>query len=78
VGEVEDGFERRPGRARTAMKTRATDSAESMDMIHVIGKRIGFTVDCRIEVYVTEPSRPPGGSHMAMTELFLRRMKGPE
>jgi hypothetical protein len=29
-------------------------------MIRVIGKQIGFAVDGRIEVYVTEPDQPPG------------------
>ena len=61
VGEHGDGFERRPGRAwMSMMKTWAADSEESIDMIGVIGKRIGFTVDGRIEVYVTEPDQTPG------------------
>jgi hypothetical protein len=60
VGKLEDGFERRPGRAWVSMKTWATDADESMDMIRVIGERIGFTVDGHIEVYVTEPDQPPG------------------
>jgi hypothetical protein len=60
VGKLGDGFECRPGRAWMSMKTWATDADESMDMIRVIGERIGFTVDGRIEVYVTEPDQPPG------------------
>jgi hypothetical protein len=60
VGELGDGFECRPGRAWMSMKTWAADSDESIDMIRVIGNRIGFTVDGRVEVYVTEPDQPPG------------------
>ncbi len=60
AGELTGGFDYRPGRAWMAMKVWATDSDESMDMIRVIGEQIGFTVDGRIYVYVTEPEKPPG------------------
>jgi len=60
AGDLKDGFECRPGRAWMAMKTWATDTDESTDMIRVIGKQIGFVVDGRVEVYVTEPDQPPG------------------
>jgi hypothetical protein len=43
-----------------AMKTWATDTDESVDMIRVIGRQIGFQVDGKIEVYSTEPEQPPG------------------
>jgi hypothetical protein len=42
------------------MKTWASSSDESVDMIRVIGKRIGFTVTGRVHVYSTEPGQPPG------------------
>lgn len=59
VGELRDGFECRPGRAWMTMKTWATDSEESMEMIRVIGEQIGFAVDGRVLVYDTEPEQPP-------------------
>ncbi|MEN6320855.1 MAG: hypothetical protein ABFD82_19140 [Syntrophaceae bacterium] len=62
VGELKEGFKCRPGRAWMAMRTWATDSDESIDMIRVIGKQIGFAVDGRVMVYVTEPEQPPGDS----------------
>lgn len=60
VGDLKDGFECRPGRAWMAMKTWATDTDESIDMIRVIGKQIGFVIDGRVEVFETEPDQPPG------------------
>src|SRR5262245_35279887 len=60
VGKLEDGFECRPGRAWMGMKTWATDADESADMAKAIGKQIGFTVSGDIQIYVTEPERPPG------------------
>jgi hypothetical protein len=59
AGQLTDGFDCRPGRAWMAMKAWATDSDESIDMIRVIGKQIGFIVDGRILAYVTEPEVPP-------------------
>jgi len=59
VGELEDGFECRPGRAWMAMKTWATNADESADMARVIGQQIGFTVDGKILIYDTEPEQPP-------------------
>lgn len=59
VGELCEGFQCRPGRAWMAMKTWATDADESADMIQVIGKEIGFSVDGRIHIYDTEPEQPP-------------------
>lgn len=41
------------------MNTWAKDSDESADMIKVIGKEIGFIVDCKIHIYETEPKQPP-------------------
>jgi len=41
------------------MKTWATSSGESADMIKVIGQQIGFTVTGNIQIYETEPIQPP-------------------
>lgn len=60
VGQLVDGFDCRPGKAYMGMKTWATDSGESADMIKVIGEQIGFTVTGKIEVYKTDPIEPPG------------------
>jgi hypothetical protein len=42
------------------MKTWASSIDESADMIRVIGKQIGFTVTGDIQIYETEPAKPPG------------------
>jgi hypothetical protein len=59
VGELEEGFECRPGKAYMGMKTWAADTGESANMIKVIGEQIGFTVVGKIEVFETEPTEPP-------------------
>lgn len=59
VEDLKDGFTCRPGRAWMAMRVWATHASESMDMVRAIGAKIGFVVDGRVEVYVTEPDRPP-------------------
>ena len=43
-----------------AMKAWASGSDESIDMIRLIAKQNGFTVDGRVLGYVTEPEQPPG------------------
>jgi len=60
VGQLVEGYECRPGKAYMSMKTWATDTVESTDMIKVIGKHIGFTVTGKIHVFQTEPTEPPG------------------
>jgi hypothetical protein len=60
VEQLVEGFECRPGKAYMGMKTWATDTGESADMIKVIGEQIGFTVTGKIEVFTTEPIEPPG------------------
>ena len=47
------------GPAWMAMKTWATDTSESGDMIRAIGKQIGFDVTGRIEIYKTEAVQSP-------------------
>lgn len=60
VGELVDGFSCRPGPAIMGMKTWASSSDESADMIQVIGRQIGFEVTGDIQIYETEPVKPPG------------------
>ena len=59
VGQLADGFLCRPGSAFMAMKTWASSTAESADMVAVIGRQIGFSVTGKIDVFDTEPSQPP-------------------
>ncbi|MCG8600544.1 MAG: hypothetical protein MI807_10415 [Verrucomicrobiales bacterium] len=47
------------GPAWMAMKTWAADTDESADMIRVIGNQIGFEVTGKVEIFATEPERPP-------------------
>ncbi|MDX2109825.1 MAG: hypothetical protein SFY80_06230 [Verrucomicrobiota bacterium] len=47
------------GPAWMGMKTWATDSAESADMIRVIGAKLGFEIPGNVQIYDTEPTRPP-------------------
>lgn len=60
VGELKEGFSCRPGNAYMGMKTWASSTEESADMIKEIGKEIGFEVIGKIDVFVTEPTEPPG------------------
>jgi hypothetical protein len=60
VGDLSDGFVCRLGSAFMGMKTWASSIDESADMIRVIGKQIGFTVTGDIQIYETEPAKPPG------------------
>lgn len=59
AGELEEGFECRPGKAIIAMKTWAFSTDESADMVKVIGENIGFKVTGKIDVYETDPKEPP-------------------
>ena len=59
VGELAAGFSCPKGNAFMAMKTWASSSGESADMVKVIGAQIGFTVTGRINIYVSEPTQPP-------------------
>ena len=59
VGQLVDGFECRPGPAVMTMKTWATDTAESGNMIRSIGEQIGFLATGKIEIYETDAERPP-------------------
>ena len=70
AGQLEHGFECRPGRAIMAMKVWAADVAEADDMIRSIGSDIGFEVDGRVRVYTTEPKQPPGDGPHGYDILF--------
>lgn len=62
AGELQDGFECRPGNAVMSMKTWAIDADESAHMIRVIGQQIGFSTSGKIQIYETEPEQPPGNN----------------
>lgn len=59
VGQLAEGFSCPPGSAFMAMKTWASSTDESADMVAVIGRQIGFTVTGDIQIYDTEPVEPP-------------------
>ncbi len=59
VGQLTEGFLCPPGNAFMSMKTWASSSEESIDMVSAIGRHIGFTVTGRVYVYDTEPTEPP-------------------
>lgn len=59
VSEGMEDFSCPPGKAFMGMKTWASSTDESADMIQVIGEQIGFTVTGRIHIYETEPTEPP-------------------
>jgi hypothetical protein len=60
AGELQDGFECRPGNAVMSIKTWATDADESAHMIRLIGQQIGFATSGKIEIYETKAEQPPG------------------
>ena len=59
VSEEMEDFSCPPGKAFMGMKTWASSTDESADMIQAIGEQIGFTVTGRIQIYETEPTQPP-------------------
>ena len=59
VGELKEGYACRPGKAWMGMKTWASSSDESIDMIKYVGNQIGFQVTGRIEVFESDPEEPP-------------------
>ena len=59
VGELRHGFSCRPGRAFMGMKTWASTTDECVNMVQRIGEDIGFSMTGEIQIYVTEPERPP-------------------
>ena len=59
VGNLSDGFICKKGPAFMGIKTWATDSTESANMLKVIGEKIGFKVTGEIRIYESEPEEPP-------------------
>jgi hypothetical protein len=59
VGKLAEGFSCPPGTAFMGMKTWASSTEESGDMITAIGSQIGFTITGDIQIYETEPEQPP-------------------
>ena len=59
ASDLIEGFECPKGKAWMAMKTWASSTGESADMIKVIGAQVGFKVTGKIEIYKTEPVKPP-------------------
>jgi hypothetical protein len=55
----ENDFQCPVGSAWMGMKTWASDTDESADMVRVIGGQIGFEVIGDIQIYDTEPAQPP-------------------
>ena len=60
AGELQDGFECRPGPAVMSIKTWAGDADESAHMARLIGQQIGFSVSGQVEIFETEAEQPPG------------------
>lgn len=60
VGELAGEHDCPPGPAVMSMKMWAADEEEAMDMAEAYAERIGFDVTGQIEVYDSEPERPPG------------------
>src|SRR6476660_5047488 len=59
AGELSEGYSCPRGPAFMGMKTWASSEEESANMIQVFAKHVGFTVTGNIQVYSTEPSKPP-------------------
>jgi hypothetical protein len=59
AGKLSDGFTCRPGKAIFGMKVWASSIEEAADMARVISRQIGFALVGKIDIYKTEPSKPP-------------------
>ena len=59
VGDLVEGFECRKGPAIMSIKTWASSTGESADMLRVIGHEIGFDALGEIQIYETDPKQPP-------------------
>lgn len=60
AGALAPEFSCPQGPAFMSMKAWALSSDQSIDMLRVIGSRIGFTVTGNTQVWETEPEDPPG------------------
>ena len=59
IEELNQEYECPKGKAFMSIKTWATDTEESADMLRVIGNQIGFKASGKVEIYVTEAEQPP-------------------
>ena len=59
AGEISGGFSCPEGPAFMGMKLWASDTREVAHMVRLIGRQIGFNVSGKIQVYETEPLKPP-------------------
>jgi hypothetical protein len=57
--DVHEDFGCPDGRAWMAMKAWASSDEQAFEMIRQLGRRLGFFVDGRIELYESEPDSPP-------------------
>lgn len=60
VGELQSGFECRPGPAIVGMKIWALDTDQAAVVFQNIGRQIGYRITGDIEIYETAPFAPPG------------------
>jgi hypothetical protein len=58
VQTLAEGFPCRPGSAYMGINLWASSLEQSVDMVRVIGRRIGFAVTGTVQVYETEPHEP--------------------
>lgn len=57
--DIQAGFVCPDGKAFMGMSVWASDTEEAGHMIEVIGRQIGFSVSGRIQIFKTEPEKPP-------------------
>lgn len=60
VGEVAEGYNCPPGNAYVSIKVWAESEDQAADVFEQVGADIGFSVKDKIEIYDTEPEKPPG------------------
>ncbi len=60
VGELGGGFTCPKGKAVVGVKIWADSNDQAADVFQSIGRQIGYTPLDKIEVYITDPTQPPG------------------
>ena len=77
ASEPRVGFECRSDSAFMGMKIWASSADAAADMIRVVGRRIGFKITGRAQVYETEPVEPlgenPRGYDITLTSFDVHR-----
>jgi hypothetical protein len=80
VGELTGGFHCPKGNAFIGMKIWAESAEQAGDLIQTIGRRIGFIITDKIEVFTTKPIQPPGekpgGYDIKFTSLAVKSYLG--